>query len=192
MKRCPGTTYEKPVLCLNSGGIDSLVLQAHIKAQGFIPYSLFIDYGQPAREREQAAAQKIAAFYGGKFYTERVRLEIFKQPPFSSSAAHSPIFFSIAAAYCDTLNIPRMGLGWKQKRKGLKIMTPLLEKTKLNIARLGAKYAAPFELSWSCQGAGSAPCGECPKCTKRNSVLERIARGSGAAGPRAAGSRSGS
>ena len=177
LKRCPGTTYEKPILCLNSGGIDSLVLQAHCKAQGFTPYSLFVDYGQPAREREHAAAQNIAEFYGGKFYAERVALELWKEPPFFANAALQGVFLSIARAYRDTLNIPR-------------IASPL-DKTKLVLARMGKKYGAPFELSWSCQNGGDVPCGACPKCEKRNAVLQRLTK-SGSAGSKAAGSRAGS
>jgi len=177
LKRCPGTTYEKPILCLNSGGIDSLVLQARLKAQGFTPYSLFLDYGQPACERERTAARNIAAFYGGKFYAERVALELFKEPPFFENAGLMRVFVSIAQTYRDTLNIPRVA--------------PLLDKTKLSVARMGKKYGAPFELSWSCQNGGDTPCGTCPKCEKRNSVLERLAK-SGSAGSKATGSRAGS
>jgi 7-cyano-7-deazaguanine synthase in queuosine biosynthesis/Fe-S-cluster containining protein len=171
LKRCPGTTYEKPVLCLNSGGIDSLVLQAYLQAQGFTPYSLFIDYGQPARERERTAAQNIAAHYGGKFYAERVTLELWKEPPFFQNAALHRIFRSIAKAYCDTLSIK---------------MAPLLDKKKLNVVRMGKKFAAPIELSWSCQSGGDAPCGTCAKCEKRSSLLKRLAK-SGSAGSKAAG-----
>ncbi len=159
LKRCPGTTYEKPVLCLNSGGIESLVLQAHLKAQGFTPYSLFIDYGQAARESERAAAQNIATYYGGKFYAERVALELWKEPPFFQSSALNRVLFSIAQAYCDTLNIPRMGLGWEEKRKGLKIMTPLLGKTKSGIIRMGKKYGAPFDLAFRSGSAGAKAAG---------------------------------
>jgi 7-cyano-7-deazaguanine synthase len=171
LKRCPGTTYDKPVLCLSSGGIDSLVLQAHLKAQGFTPYSLFIDYGQPARERERASAEKIAEYYDGKFYMEHMRLDVWDELPVQSAPVRNAVLFSIAAAYCDTLNIPRIGLAWEQKRKGLKIIAPLLGKTKLSIVRMGKKYGAPFELSWSCQESAGAPCGACAKCKKRNAVL---------------------
>ena len=195
LKRCPGTTYEKPVLCLNSGGLDSLVVQAHFKAHGFTPYSLFIDYGQPARNGEMAAAQTIANYYGGKFYREEVKLELWNELPILRAAPlRNLIFFSIAASYCDTLNIPRIGLAWDDKfvlPKKFEIIAPLLGKSKLQVARLGKKYGAPFELTWSCEVAGPTPCGECAKCRKRSSVLERAAK-SGSAGSRVAGSAAGS
>jgi 7-cyano-7-deazaguanine synthase in queuosine biosynthesis/Fe-S-cluster containining protein len=153
LKRCPGTTYEKPVLCLNSGGLDSLVVQAHFKAQGFTPYSLFIDYGQPDHDGELAAAQSIASYYGGKFYREELKLELWKELPlFRATPLRNLIFFSIAASYCDTLNIPCIGLAWNGKSekyvlpKKFEIISPLLGKSKSQIARMGKKYGAPFEL----------------------------------------------
>ena len=201
LERCPGTSYERPVLCLSSGGLDSLVLQAHLKAGGYTPYSLFIDYGQPARRSELDAARKICTFYGGEFYLERVQLDLWKEHAFflSEGGAGAPVplrnlvFFSIAAAYCDTLNIPRLGLAWDGKRerftlpKRFEIIAPLVGKTKLSVARMGNRYGAPFELSWSCQRPGPAPCGECAKCVKRAATLARVAR-SGSSGSKGVGS----
>lgn len=148
LKRCPGTTYEKPVLCLSSGGISSLVLQAQVKALGFTPYTLFIDYGQAELQAERAAAERIAAYYQGKFYSERLTLDVWKALPRVRREALHEVFFSIAATYCDTLGIPRLALMWKRRRKGLKILTPLSGKAKASIVRLGEKYGAPFELAY--------------------------------------------
>jgi 7-cyano-7-deazaguanine synthase len=49
----------------------------------------------------------------------------------------------------------------------LRIATPLIDKTKADIVRLGVSLGAPLALSWSCYGAGPAPCGQCDSCLLR-------------------------
>ena len=47
------------------------------------------------------------------------------------------------------------------------IDTPLIDRTKADIVRLGVQLGAPFHLSWSCYRDGSVPCGECDACHLR-------------------------
>jgi len=130
---CPGATYASPAVVLNSGGIDSLVTVAWLAANGHKPHSLFIDYGQPAAAKEEAAARAIASRYGGEFSKEAIRLDLWQRFPFffgdtsGSKFAFNGwipmrnfIFFGIAASYCDGLGIPKMALGWsgRQDKKG--------------------------------------------------------------------------
>jgi 7-cyano-7-deazaguanine synthase len=49
----------------------------------------------------------------------------------------------------------------------IRIVAPLIHKTKADIVRLGAELKVPFELSWSCYGSGPAPCNECESCLLR-------------------------
>ena len=49
----------------------------------------------------------------------------------------------------------------------LRIATPLIDKTKADIVRLGVSLGAPLALSWSCYGTGPAPCGQCDSCLLR-------------------------
>lgn len=49
----------------------------------------------------------------------------------------------------------------------MRIATPLIDKTKADIVRLGVRLDAPLALSWSCYGAGPAPCGQCDSCLLR-------------------------
>ncbi|MFA7653406.1 MAG: 7-cyano-7-deazaguanine synthase, partial [Candidatus Omnitrophota bacterium] len=53
------------------------------------------------------------------------------------------------------------------QRKDIKIMAPLLYKTKAQIIRLGHKLGVPFELTWSCYKGGRSPCGKCDSCYYR-------------------------
>ena len=53
------------------------------------------------------------------------------------------------------------------QHKKIKILTPLIYKTKAGIIRLGNKLGVPFKLTWSCYKGGKAPCGECDSCYYR-------------------------
>src|SRR3989338_3727480 len=48
--------------------------------------------------------------------------------------------------------------------KGMSILTPLIQKTKAQIIRLGVKLGVPYELTWSCYKGGKNPCAECDSC----------------------------
>jgi 7-cyano-7-deazaguanine synthase len=49
----------------------------------------------------------------------------------------------------------------------IRIETPLIDKSKADIARLGVSLGAPLEVSWSCYSAGPTPCGHCDSCLLR-------------------------
>jgi 7-cyano-7-deazaguanine synthase len=50
----------------------------------------------------------------------------------------------------------------------VEIRTPLVDKTKADIVRLGVDLGAPLELTWSCyRGEGDRPCGTCDACVLR-------------------------
>jgi 7-cyano-7-deazaguanine synthase len=51
--------------------------------------------------------------------------------------------------------------------KGLSILTPLIQKTKAQIIRLGIKLGVPYELTWSCYKGGKIPCARCDSCRFR-------------------------
>lgn len=53
------------------------------------------------------------------------------------------------------------------QHKGIKIITPLIYKTKAEIIRLGSKLGVPFGSTWSCYEGGKAPCGKCDSCYYR-------------------------
>ncbi|MCM8779796.1 MAG: 7-cyano-7-deazaguanine synthase QueC [Candidatus Omnitrophica bacterium] len=51
--------------------------------------------------------------------------------------------------------------------KPIKIYTPLINLTKAQIIRKGAKLGVPYKLTWSCYRGGNLPCGECDSCYYR-------------------------
>lgn len=49
----------------------------------------------------------------------------------------------------------------------IKILTPLLYKTKAEIIILGSKLRVPYQLTWSCYRGGTRVCGTCDSCILR-------------------------
>lgn len=60
-------------------------------------------------------------------------------------------------------------LGTKAGREGkdIKILTPLINKSKKEIVKLAKKIKVPFHLTWSCYKGGKRPCGKCDSCLLR-------------------------
>ncbi len=53
------------------------------------------------------------------------------------------------------------------KKRGIRVIAPLLNKNKADIIRLGNYLGVPFELTWSCYSGGKTPCGKCDSCYYR-------------------------
>ena len=51
--------------------------------------------------------------------------------------------------------------------KAIRILTPLINKTKAQIIRMGMKLGVPYGLSWSCYKGAKAPCMACDSCKFR-------------------------
>lgn len=50
---------------------------------------------------------------------------------------------------------------------GVEVLAPLMNLSKTEIVKLGAKLGVPFELTWSCYQGGDKPCGHCDSCKLR-------------------------
>ncbi|MBN1405469.1 MAG: 7-cyano-7-deazaguanine synthase QueC [Candidatus Omnitrophica bacterium] len=59
--------------------------------------------------------------------------------------------------------------GTKQGAQGkkIKILAPLLNKTKAQIVKMAKRLNVPIELTWSCYSGGKRACGRCPSCVIR-------------------------
>ncbi|OGX17732.1 MAG: 7-cyano-7-deazaguanine synthase QueC [Omnitrophica WOR_2 bacterium RBG_13_44_8b] len=53
------------------------------------------------------------------------------------------------------------------ENRRIKIRTPLINKKKSGIIKLGKALGVPFALTWSCYRGGSRPCGKCDSCYYR-------------------------
>lgn len=110
--------------------------------------------------------------------------------------ARNTIFLSFALSYAEAMGVeaifiganqidfsgyPDCRLGYYQAfqkviKKGtragvegrqIKILTPLIKKTKAEIIQLGTRLGVPFGLTWSCYRGGRRPCGGCESCLFR-------------------------
>lgn len=53
------------------------------------------------------------------------------------------------------------------RRKGLRILTPLMRMDKAAIVREAVRLRVPLRLTWSCYRGGARPCGRCDSCKLR-------------------------
>jgi 7-cyano-7-deazaguanine synthase len=51
--------------------------------------------------------------------------------------------------------------------RDIRIVAPLVHKTKGDIVRMGTQLGAPFHHTWSCYTSGPLPCGTCESCLLR-------------------------
>ena len=56
---------------------------------------------------------------------------------------------------------------WAQYGVRIKVLTPIMEMSKAEIARFGMKLSAPLEHTWSCYEGGETPCAKCDSCLLR-------------------------
>jgi 7-cyano-7-deazaguanine synthase len=54
-----------------------------------------------------------------------------------------------------------------EEGRGIRVLAPLLRKSKADIVRTGAVLGVPWELTWSCYAGGRRPCGRCDACRLR-------------------------
>lgn len=56
--------------------------------------------------------------------------------------------------------------------RAVRIVTPLIRKTKAQIIRLGNRLGVPYQLTWSCYQGGQRPCRRCDSCLLRAKGFE--------------------
>lgn len=56
--------------------------------------------------------------------------------------------------------------------KSIKIVTPLINKTKGEIIKIGRRLKVPYHITWSCYAGGRIACMECDSCLLRKKGFE--------------------
>ncbi|MFH1825593.1 MAG: 7-cyano-7-deazaguanine synthase QueC [Candidatus Firestonebacteria bacterium] len=119
-----------------------------------------------------------------------------KEIPVTYVPGRNTIFLSFAISYAESINadviftganaidysgypdcrpnfykafqkIIKLGTKKGVEGKKIKIITPLIKKSKAEIVKLGKKLKIPFDLTWSCYKGGRKPCGKCDSCLLR-------------------------
>tara|TARA_R110002096_G_scaffold16898_5_gene57818 strand:- start:20083 stop:20739 length:657 start_codon:yes stop_codon:yes gene_type:complete len=57
---------------------------------------------------------------------------------------------------------------WKQ----VQLLTPFVDVSKSEIAKIGLELKVPFEMTWSCYKGGTTHCGTCGTCVERREAFE--------------------
>ncbi|MBU0687205.1 MAG: 7-cyano-7-deazaguanine synthase QueC [Candidatus Margulisbacteria bacterium] len=127
-----------------------------------------------------------------KVPTLRSLSEIAKSIPSTYVPARNTIFLSFALSYAEAIGAETIFIGANAidfsgypdcrprfyqafqkviqegtKKKKIRILTPLIHKTKAQIIRLGTKLKAPLNITWSCYKGGKKPCEVCDSCRLR-------------------------
>jgi len=63
--------------------------------------------------------------------------------------------------------VARQGTKAGVEGRPIRIVTPLIRKTKAQIIRWGHRLGVPYALTWSCYLGGTRPCGRCDSCVLR-------------------------
>ena len=128
-----------------------------------------------------------------------------KRIPSTYVPARNIIFLSFAASYADAIGARRIFIGANTvdysgypdcrpeffavfqkvlskgvksgvEKKAIKVVAPLLKKTKAEIIKLGFKLNVPYALTWSCYQGTKKPCGKCDSCVLRQRGFNALKR----------------
>jgi 7-cyano-7-deazaguanine synthase len=114
---------DRRALLLLSGGLDSSSLLFWMKAEGILPVSLFVDYGQPTSSAEWAAARAVSSTAGVPeplfLRTDRVFPEVTSLVPDHRTTEAKPEYFpsrnlfliALASMYAHQLQVTRIMIG---------------------------------------------------------------------------------
>lgn len=165
---------------LVSGGLDSATALASIRDRDLSPTSLFVDYGQPARLEERAAAERIAANFGvshraiaidGLFVSDGEipgRNALLVLTAMMAAPAPQAIVLGVheGTEYwdCSREFIGRMqGLLNGYAAGAVQLLAPFAALSKSAVYVLAKELGVDASLTYSCEHAGG-PCGSCLSC----------------------------
>lgn len=177
---------QPPVVVLLSGGIDSACVLVSYRAAKHRVNALFVDYGQPARRSELAAARAIADRYDvplqvvkisapivptdGEYFGRNALLVLLG----AALSPHKPLIVGMgvhsASPYYDTTSafakdMQRVLDGYAAG--AVVLGAPFLTMTKPTIVRFARRHRVPLALTYSCVTKDAPQCGECPSCADR-------------------------
>jgi 7-cyano-7-deazaguanine synthase len=182
----PATSTRSPsALVLLSGGVDSSAVLHLLLSEGWACAALFIDYGQPAVAAEGRAATAIAARVNARLQTVSIdgllvgageipgRNSLLAAVAFTvSSGGHTAIALGIHAGTpywdCSPAFAEVTQRAFDAQADGaVRLLTPLIDLHKPEVANLARHLGVHVEETWSCETRSDRPCGECLSCKDR-------------------------
>ena len=175
---------DKNVLVLSSGGIDSTATIQFYLNTGHKVNSLYIDFGQMARQNEYLAAKKIAKHYKIKFHMVKTK---FTDKKFVNGLIMGRNMFLLSVAlmhYNFKSGIIALGIhsgtdyfDCSQEFIGMVdsiiknyssdlicVGSPFIKFNKAEIYQFCKMYNVPLDYTYSCELGLSQPCDQCASC----------------------------
>jgi len=173
----------KNVLVLFSGGIDSTSCIHFYQKLDYNVMGLFVNYGQPAANRERIAVEELSKFLG--INTIKIRSDM--SPNINDGLIQGRnllLFATSLSSFPYTKGIISMGIHSgtiypdcspdfvELTQRMLNLYTngniifdcPFLDWSKKEIYKYLSQTGIPFELTYSCELGGEKPCGKCLTC----------------------------
>lgn len=165
---------------LVSGGLDSATALASLRDRDLTPTSLFIDYGQPARIEERAAAERIADRFGVAHRS--VEIDGLPVPdgeiPGRNALLVLTAMMAAPAPQAIVLGVHEGTEYWDCSREfigriqglldgyaagAVQLLAPFAALSKPAVYVLAKELGVDVGLTYSCERAGG-PCGACLSC----------------------------
>lgn len=177
------------VVVLLSGGLDSAALLAHYRGRRRRVTALHVDYGQPARQSEWAAARRIAAHYkvpvarvvadvglvvrDGEYAGRNALLvavaggRVAATPALVALGIHAGVpYYDCGASF--VADMQRLLDGYFGG--AVQLDAPFVDITKPEVCAWSRAHRVPLRLTYSCERRSRRPCGACPSCRDRRAL----------------------
>jgi len=181
--------FNKNVIVLASGGIDSTACINYYLSLGFKVKSFFVNFGQKSSSKEFESAQKISSHYGIELSSVKcnfsnrfssgeiigrngflVLTAIMENPHFKgliSLGIHSGVpYYDCTPAFLNDMN--RIVESYTDGQ--IKLDAPFLNWDKFMVYGYCKNENVPINLSYSCENGKFKPCGQCLSCLDRRTL----------------------
>lgn len=190
------------IVALNSGGFDSIVMLHKLwrENRGKTLHTLFVDYGQKTACSECLCADNFVDNHSNTTL-KVLKTDLPFSVKMSQDNEYIPmrnlVLLSLAVSYAESIGAKEVYIALIDNRlpdgevfydctqqfiddfnktiegKGIKVIAPFIDKTKLYLYRYIYKYGIKREDVHSCNFAAAPGCGECPDCKKLEDMFYR-------------------
>ena len=179
----------KNALVLFSGGIDSTSCVHYYQNLKYNAYGLFVDYGQPARNQEKNAVEKLSDYLKIKKIVVNTDINplidsgvILGRNYLLLSIALSVVPFKqgiVAMGIHSGTDFPDCNMNFIKENQNIYdlytngniiIDCPFVNMMKNSVYDYFIKTNIPHDYTYSCENGGLPPCGKCLSCIERKKL----------------------